>query len=189
MRRLAVSEFLLLGATGLSGIAWIASFSPYLFIIQFGASSITLSGGMFRLAHYTIPVSQRINYPRPTSRIDITNKIDAYTEIKGGLSSPASLGFFIPRWRAFQPQFGNAPRIGAWNLDFPLGTSFVASMIVTIVCRKRHGRKRSQLRYIVGKCGRCNYDLLGNESGICPECGTPIPESYKCRVIRSKKMI
>ncbi len=24
-------------------------------------------------------------------------------------------------------------------------------------------------------CGTCRYDLTGNESGVCPECGTPIP--------------
>jgi hypothetical protein len=28
-------------------------------------------------------------------------------------------------------------------------------------------------------CGRCGYDLTGNVSGICPECGTPIPDSPK----------
>ncbi len=27
-----------------------------------------------------------------------------------------------------------------------------------------------------GHCQRCGYDLTGNVSGICPECGTPIPE-------------
>ncbi|HSW45745.1 MAG TPA: hypothetical protein VLM89_09250 [Phycisphaerae bacterium] len=26
-------------------------------------------------------------------------------------------------------------------------------------------------------CGRCEYDLTGNVSGKCPECGTPIPPS------------
>jgi hypothetical protein len=26
-------------------------------------------------------------------------------------------------------------------------------------------------------CGNCDYDLTGNVSGICPECGTPIPAS------------
>ncbi len=27
------------------------------------------------------------------------------------------------------------------------------------------------------RCGRCEYDLTGNVSGICPECGAPIPRS------------
>jgi rRNA maturation endonuclease Nob1 len=31
-------------------------------------------------------------------------------------------------------------------------------------------------------CQRCNYNLTGNVSGICPECGTPIEaeESRSC---------
>ena len=26
------------------------------------------------------------------------------------------------------------------------------------------------------ECGNCGYNLTGNVSGVCPECGTPIPE-------------
>lgn len=43
-----------------------------------------------------------------------------------------------------------------------------------------HGLARiwSRLRYAglrrqMGLCARCGYDLMGNTSGICPECGTP----------------
>jgi hypothetical protein len=25
-----------------------------------------------------------------------------------------------------------------------------------------------------GRCSRCRYDLTGNESGVCPECGTAV---------------
>jgi predicted amidophosphoribosyltransferase len=28
-------------------------------------------------------------------------------------------------------------------------------------------------------CPRCRYDLTGNESGICPECGTPTPRHVR----------
>ncbi len=31
----------------------------------------------------------------------------------------------------------------------------------------------------VGQCQRCRYDLRGNVSGRCPECGTPIPAKYR----------
>ena len=27
-----------------------------------------------------------------------------------------------------------------------------------------------------GWCVRCGYDLTGNESGVCPECSTPVPK-------------
>lgn len=28
-----------------------------------------------------------------------------------------------------------------------------------------------------GVCAACGYNLTGNVSGICPECGTPVPQS------------
>ena len=35
-------------------------------------------------------------------------------------------------------------------------------------------REREQWRWRRGLCGACAYDLTGNESGVCPECGTRI---------------
>lgn len=32
---------------------------------------------------------------------------------------------------------------------------------------------RRRLRVRRGCCGECGYDLTGNSSGVCPECGTP----------------
>lgn len=29
-------------------------------------------------------------------------------------------------------------------------------------------------REIEGRCLKCGYDLTGNVSGVCPECGTPV---------------
>ncbi len=37
------------------------------------------------------------------------------------------------------------------------------------------GRKRRSLH----ACAECCYNLTGNTSGICPECGTPIPDEAK----------
>jgi len=30
-----------------------------------------------------------------------------------------------------------------------------------------------------GHCHQCGYDLFGNTSGVCPECGTPIPKDVR----------
>jgi len=27
-------------------------------------------------------------------------------------------------------------------------------------------------------CAACHYNLIGNQSGICPECGTPVPSKH-----------
>lgn len=40
------------------------------------------------------------------------------------------------------------------------------------VLRLFEGRK-----YPPGDCQRCGYNLTGNISGVCPECGCPIPEA------------
>jgi len=34
---------------------------------------------------------------------------------------------------------------------------------------------RARLRAARGRCTKCGYDLTGNVSGRCPECGEPIP--------------
>jgi hypothetical protein len=36
-------------------------------------------------------------------------------------------------------------------------------------------RRRQRLRALRGRCPACGYDLRGNNSGACPECGSPIP--------------
>jgi len=34
-----------------------------------------------------------------------------------------------------------------------------------------------------GHCQQCGYNLTGNTSGICPECGTPIPKEMQEQLI------
>jgi hypothetical protein len=36
------------------------------------------------------------------------------------------------------------------------------------------GYRRSLIRLSRGCCRGCGYDLTGNTSGVCPECGTPV---------------
>ena len=45
----------------------------------------------------------------------------------------------------------------------------VAGSVAALGCR-RQGRRRPQ----AGRCPGCNYDLRGNTSGRCPECGRGI---------------
>ena len=39
--------------------------------------------------------------------------------------------------------------------------------------------KRRCRRALSGRCAECNYDLTGNVSGICPECGAPTGREAK----------
>jgi len=56
---------------------------------------------------------------------------------------------------------------GNLMLRAPLGALFVIFVVPTIVL------SRFDRRLWKGHCRRCGYDLTGNMSGICSECGTP----------------
>jgi hypothetical protein len=38
----------------------------------------------------------------------------------------------------------------------------------------QHRNRRERRRMREGRCRKCGYDLTGNRSGICPECGTTV---------------
>ncbi len=66
-----------------------------------------------------------------------------------------------PRYR--ENTFGN------WWADMPLWVVLLlaASSTGILFHRDRHG-------ILPGHCGACGYDLTGNVSGVCPECGSSI---------------
>jgi hypothetical protein len=56
-----------------------------------------------------------------------------------------------------------------------VGMIFVAGVVLSVVltaARRRLSRERP-----IGLCRRCGYNLTGNLSGVCPECGTPVKRS------------
>jgi len=57
-------------------------------------------------------------------------------------------------------------RGGDFTLRLPLDGLFLVFIVPTIVLA------RPDRRAWVGHCKRCAYDLTGNISGVCPECGT-----------------
>lgn len=59
-----------------------------------------------------------------------------------------------------------------WTVRMPLWAVFVGAAIPTVLLWWRACRRMSD-----GCCGRCGYNLTGNVNGICPECGTPIPQA------------
>lgn len=66
-----------------------------------------------------------------------------------------------------QPSYSHFPQF-LW-LRVPLLIPFVAIAIPTTVLWYRD-RRRAKLGY----CAKCGYDLTGNESGRCPECGKAV---------------
>jgi hypothetical protein len=80
-------------------------------------------------------------------------------------SNPASQwGLSDSRWWPFYSDRDTAK--GAWTVIIPhwLGIAFAAP--VALMLRRRHRRRRW-----TGHCASCGYNLTGNVSGVCPECG------------------
>ena len=54
----------------------------------------------------------------------------------------------------------------------PLWCFFVVFLALPVLWGWRRFKKNSHQREL---CGHCGYNLTGNVSGVCPECGTPVP--------------
>ena len=52
----------------------------------------------------------------------------------------------------------------------------ISSLPLVVAARKLVVWTRAIFRRPEGHCRRCGYNLTGNTSGICPECGTPVGE-------------
>ena len=64
------------------------------------------------------------------------------------------------------------PVPGWYSLFLALLAGFEAAMGVWSFRRSR--RFRREVREQEVRCPRCGYDLTGNVSGVCPECGTSV---------------
>jgi len=85
-------------------------------------------------------------------------------------------------WRGFYYETnqiyvnGNDKAVGVmWNVGAPywfvVGVTAILPLIWT-------GQRIRRIRRTSGShCSVCSYDLTGNTSGTCPECGSPIPSS------------
>ena len=83
----------------------------------------------------------------------------------GGLDAPRGLKPNIFRVNRF-------PLEPIW-LGFTADTLFYAAILGGLVLAL--GRARTRLRLRRGLCPACGYDLAGNTTGVCPECGAPAP--------------
>jgi hypothetical protein len=59
---------------------------------------------------------------------------------------------------------------GSWTARMPIW-SCIAIVAAPTICAWWKPRRRA------GLCGRCRYDLSGNTTGVCPECGTKLEQA------------
>lgn len=71
-----------------------------------------------------------------------------------------ALHWWWPSWR-----YGSSTSM---ELAFPVWTAMLMAGLLTLIAW-RHSRRIGP-----GYCKDCSYDLTGNTSGVCPECGKPV---------------
>ncbi len=78
---------------------------------------------------------------------------------------------FFPddRWTPFFRQGGNAHPGRVWTVVVPLWIPFLLVAVPTAFLFWRDRR-----RIPPGHCRKCGYNLTGNVSGVCPECGAEV---------------
>lgn len=66
-----------------------------------------------------------------------------------------------------------------WTHLIIFGGAFAPALIFYMQSISRHTTLEEQANYAHDqrRCGRCEYDLTGNVSGVCPECGWRIPDA------------
>jgi len=83
-----------------------------------------------------------------------------------------------PLWAALEPGFRVWRRYDEYYI--PVAISIVIIGVCLFYGRK-YGkgldRKARNRRIFRGCCEACSYNLKGNTSGVCPECGAPITEA------------
>lgn len=96
-------------------------------------------------------------------------------------------GFHIGAVRTERPEFNFWEWRVWWDAPFtPSGIGFLTfpfwllllPFVLWISIRALRDRRGS----LTGHCPHCRYDLIGNTSGVCPECGAPTTQIETCAV-------
>lgn len=167
MIRKALIVVLTLASTGTIA-AWVASYAVW----DRNPGGHTASyryGFAFRFVQPTDPASTRlyVSVERGTLHLH-------HWQYEAPSTPPSSR-----RWKQLgfsfltQPYTGRKPPHSFWKLEIPLWCPMALFVPYPAIAFIR-GPLRRWRRRRKGLCLACGYDLTGNMSGVCPECGTQI---------------
>jgi hypothetical protein len=154
----------------------------------------TMPGGLGALCEY-IPAecwSMGIDDGRPENAAELCRsyiKVAAQSfrpvfadhRIQGRWSLDRVCYGWLPSYTSSDDSVSRAFYIRTRTLSIPFWIPMILIAVPTLWSFWR-ARERSKW----GRCRKCLYDLTGNVSGICPECGTPIPEQVRMEVESNK---
>jgi hypothetical protein len=89
----------------------------------------------------------------------------------------------MPSFRGGRYTDANGGQGSALIVDLPLWIPLLLFSVPTVILWRQERRRISG-----GGCRNCGYNLTGNVSGTCPECGTPVPEDTFTKAREGQKI-
>jgi hypothetical protein len=111
---------------------------------------------------WTVPSDDPIRLPLVTGTGFYVWRHRGWPALVGAAPDDFRYGLILPRRQFRYPGQVIGVRVPLWLLALAVG--FPTAILFW--------RDRG---YGPGHCRKCGYNLTGNVSGICPECGTPVP--------------
>jgi len=102
---------------------------------------------------------------------------DVYADFPSGLQvhPPSEI-----KWLCDYSPLHSNPRVLAYYFHLPLWIPFCL-LAFALSFAKWRGHRAKQ-----GHCRKCRYNLMGNTSGVCPECGTPITDEQQKMIVQHR---
>lgn len=107
---------------------------------------------------YNVRVGQGTVVLNFGERLSAFEKVEFRKGVHVGALELRRLSFRLPSLWTLRNPFTIRAVMPLWIIVLP---TIIMAMII-----RAHGRRQN-----IGKCRGCNYDLTGNVSGRCPECG------------------
>jgi len=171
MTRKAIIVVLTLGAVGTLTFSWASTWKPLSYQSQINRSTeltIVVSG-----AHIQVFWIQPLGTGFSVEAEEIYRRLSKTGRLRSSvplLDMRTNWGFGINR-RSGLGLWGHTYRSA--EVTAPLWAPFILLATYPTIVFYR-GPMRRWRRRRRGLCLKCGYDLTGNESGVCPECGSEI---------------
>jgi hypothetical protein len=140
-------------------------------VIGLGALALWVASGRSMLRMWTSPHAQLV---AEDGSLDVYVDVQsARTRVEWILATRVSVALWErARWnmRWQRPRMAAIDRRGGVYVSIPLWTAALAGFLLGACFVPKASRA-------IDGCTRCAYNLTGNVSGSCPECGTPVPAS------------
>ena len=140
---------------------------------------------------FTLSTERRFVWISPSAQHWVSLQFGAVQYLHSPRGSPQFLWYYDPGWNVIpygvdwsrRTNFGLmlrlSPATGSAGLrivTIPLWMPILAFAIPTALTWRAHSLSFRR----PGCCRNCGYNLIGNTSGVCPECGEKIRGSERC---------